>query len=65
MKPVCVVVSPAVVMHPFYKLYLMWNIFEAMGAIQVIKGWYKSVQEYSKRIGFSVNHLQTIAASPA
>ncbi len=38
MKPVCVVVSPAVVMHPLYKLYLMWNIFEAMGAVQVIKG---------------------------
>jgi len=51
MKPVCVVVSPAVVMHPLYKLYSIWNIFEAMGAIQVIKGGINLFKSIARELG--------------
>jgi hypothetical protein len=51
MKPVCVVVSPVVVMHPLYKLYLMWNIFEAMGVVQVIKGGINLFKSIARELG--------------
>jgi hypothetical protein len=51
MKPVFVVVAPAVVMHPLYKLYLMWNIFEAMGAVQVIKGGINLFKSIARELG--------------
>jgi hypothetical protein len=51
MKPVCFVVSTAVVMHPLYKLYLMWNIFKAMGAIQVTKGGINLFKSIARELG--------------